>query len=208
MAPYSRGGVLKFATASPTDGTVICCQGRCASNAVAPSEKRSTLIAVFIEQHLGTLISPSVQEYTRQRGFTSESIRRLHFWSDISFCGRRRRIAPRRHIRSAGVDGELERLGRVRVRGVEGLVVFHNVFGKIQPAVLDALDNALGQLVGPVIAVMGSIAAAAERQRRLSRAERFVELDAHGGQVDKRHVLFLGGLAHGLRKVAQRVANL
>jgi hypothetical protein len=30
MAPYSRGGVLKFAAASPTGGTVICCHGRCA----------------------------------------------------------------------------------------------------------------------------------------------------------------------------------
>src|ERR1039458_4472502 len=41
MAPYSRGGVLKFAAASRTGGTVICCHGLCAikvnegSNAIA-----------------------------------------------------------------------------------------------------------------------------------------------------------------------------
>jgi hypothetical protein len=31
MAPYSRGGVLKLAATSLSDGIVICCQGRCAS---------------------------------------------------------------------------------------------------------------------------------------------------------------------------------
>src|SRR5450759_3003233 len=30
MAPYSRGGVRKLPAASRTEGTVICCQGRCA----------------------------------------------------------------------------------------------------------------------------------------------------------------------------------
>jgi hypothetical protein len=28
MAPYSRGGVLKFAATSFSGGTVICCHGR------------------------------------------------------------------------------------------------------------------------------------------------------------------------------------
>jgi hypothetical protein len=53
MAPYSCGGVLKLAAASRTDGAVICCQGRCASNATARSGNRSIFIAVFISKHLG-----------------------------------------------------------------------------------------------------------------------------------------------------------
>src|ERR1035438_7795149 len=37
MAPYSRGGALKFAATSPTEGIVICCHGLCA---IAENEKR------------------------------------------------------------------------------------------------------------------------------------------------------------------------
>src|SRR5450755_4625340 len=48
MAPYSCGGDLKFAATSPRDGTVSCCQGRCANRAAADSGKRSSLIADFI----------------------------------------------------------------------------------------------------------------------------------------------------------------
>src|ERR1035437_1908042 len=33
MAPYSRGGVRKLPAASRTEGTVICCHGRCAARA-------------------------------------------------------------------------------------------------------------------------------------------------------------------------------
>src|ERR1035437_4681566 len=32
IAPYSRGGVRKFAATSRTTGTVICCHGRCAAS--------------------------------------------------------------------------------------------------------------------------------------------------------------------------------
>src|ERR1035441_10799902 len=48
MAPYSCGGALKFAAASPTDGTVISCQGRCASIAGAKSGKRNIVRKDFI----------------------------------------------------------------------------------------------------------------------------------------------------------------
>src|SRR5208283_1033755 len=56
IAPYSRGGALKFAATSLVDGTVISCHGRCdcvcASEPVAnngnKSEKRKTLRAAFI----------------------------------------------------------------------------------------------------------------------------------------------------------------
>src|SRR5271157_5467878 len=50
-----RGGALKLAATSRTDGTVICCQGHCAGKGAARNGKRSTLIAVFISKHIGGL---------------------------------------------------------------------------------------------------------------------------------------------------------
>src|SRR6185369_10968582 len=41
IAPYSRGGVLKFAAASRIDGTVICRQGRWAHNTGATVANRA-----------------------------------------------------------------------------------------------------------------------------------------------------------------------
>src|ERR1017187_9519452 len=48
MALYSCGGDLKFTATSRRDGTVSCCQGRCANRAAADSGKRRSLIADFI----------------------------------------------------------------------------------------------------------------------------------------------------------------
>src|ERR1035438_5881186 len=48
MAPYSCGGALKFAATSPTDGTVISCQGRCASIAGVRNGKRNIVRKDFI----------------------------------------------------------------------------------------------------------------------------------------------------------------
>src|ERR1035437_643045 len=58
IAPYSRGGALKFAATSRVDGTVTCCHGRasCASNIGASdigtdSETRQSFRANFISNH-------------------------------------------------------------------------------------------------------------------------------------------------------------
>ena len=48
IAPYSCGGAAKFAAASFTLGTVICCHGRCASIAVGIRSSRDIFRAVFI----------------------------------------------------------------------------------------------------------------------------------------------------------------
>src|ERR1019366_3280371 len=50
MAPYSRGGVLKFAAASRTGGTVICCQGLCAGKVTENSKGIANLSATFINR--------------------------------------------------------------------------------------------------------------------------------------------------------------
>src|ERR1035437_10565782 len=48
IAPYSCGGALKFAATSATEGTVICCQGRCASDIAHRSGRRENRSADFI----------------------------------------------------------------------------------------------------------------------------------------------------------------
>jgi hypothetical protein len=50
MAPYSRGGVLKFAAASRTGGTVICCHGLCAIKVRENSKGIANLGVTFINQ--------------------------------------------------------------------------------------------------------------------------------------------------------------
>jgi hypothetical protein len=50
MAPYSRGGVLKFAAASPTGGAVICCHGRCAIKVNAHSNGIASLRATLMDK--------------------------------------------------------------------------------------------------------------------------------------------------------------
>src|SRR5208283_3698397 len=52
MAPYSCGGVLKFAATSRTDGTVTCCHGRCADSANGKSNSTSVLAGLLISIHL------------------------------------------------------------------------------------------------------------------------------------------------------------
>src|ERR1035441_7860282 len=48
MAPYSRGGVLKLAAASRTDGTVSVCQGRWATAANESRRRRTSLESGFM----------------------------------------------------------------------------------------------------------------------------------------------------------------
>src|SRR5271157_4985359 len=48
MAPYSRGGVLKFAATSRTGGATIRCHGRCANNIPAMSGTRISTLEIFI----------------------------------------------------------------------------------------------------------------------------------------------------------------
>src|ERR1035437_4108943 len=50
MAPYSRGGVLKFAAASRTGGTVICCHGLCAIKVRENSKGIANLDVTFINK--------------------------------------------------------------------------------------------------------------------------------------------------------------
>ena len=52
------------------------------------------------------------------------------------------------------------------------------------------------------------VSAARERQRGLFRAQSLIESHAHLRQINERNILFSGGLAHGFRKIAQRVADL
>jgi len=47
MAPYSCGGALKLAAASRSDGTVSCCQGRCAGRTGASSGSMANVISTF-----------------------------------------------------------------------------------------------------------------------------------------------------------------
>jgi hypothetical protein len=47
MAPYSCGGALKLAATSRTDGTVICCQGRCAGKTAANSGTKASVLSTF-----------------------------------------------------------------------------------------------------------------------------------------------------------------
>ena len=69
MAPYSRGGVLKFAATSPAGGTTICCHGRCANNAPAMSGTRTSTFEIFIR----------ASDRHRSRGGTGGIHRLTHF---------------------------------------------------------------------------------------------------------------------------------
>ena len=59
MAPYSRGGALKFAATSRSEGTVTCCQGRWAGRTNATKGNTANVVkALFIEApEIGLIIS-------------------------------------------------------------------------------------------------------------------------------------------------------
>src|SRR5664279_6333114 len=65
MAPYSCGGLLKFAATSRTEGTVICCHGLWAGRTAASSGMMASLLSTFFIKPLLVLL---FQRATRRTG--------------------------------------------------------------------------------------------------------------------------------------------
>jgi hypothetical protein len=52
MAPYSRGGALKFAATSRKEGIVICCHGLCAGTSNGKRKNTSVPVRLLSFMHL------------------------------------------------------------------------------------------------------------------------------------------------------------